>query len=48
MLVATIAMIPPQRWQDQLLSLFDSMIFPCTTAAFTIPHVLWMGFVMWC
>jgi hypothetical protein len=25
-----------------------SMIFPCTTAAFTIPHVLQAGFVMLC
>ena len=25
-----------------------SMIFPCTTAAFTIPHVLQTGFVMLC
>jgi hypothetical protein len=25
-----------------------NMILPCTTAAFTIPHVLQTGFVMWC
>ena len=25
-----------------------NMIFSCTVAAFTIPHVLLMGFGMWC